>query len=285
MQSMTLLSNRQLGVFPLTIGTSLSIEALANLTPDRDPVFPLGHTRIDHLMVNVRTMIRNIESAFNNQDVQRLLVDDIVSTVEADMEQVVKAVEEISSGRIRVEFYLCEYRKLSQFKNAHLVIPTTPGQKVRAEKTSAVIGKLLENSKKAGRRINTYDLFPTEDNVRGQRTAMLTHLPMDLVRWRQFNQLLLLESNTGRLKGPDEFHTKLHKKVDGVQMPLNLFTLQVFGDGKLFAPQISAIVEEVSQIAIKGNWTYMTTTDKIRFWLSRINLKGYLPALNAMLRD
>ena len=285
MQSLALLNNREMGVFPLTIGTSLSIEALANLTPDRDPILPMGITRIDHVMVNIRTLIRNIESSFKNDEIPRLAVDDLVATVEHDMEQVIAAFNEISGNRVQVTFYHCEYRTLGQFKNANLIVPSTPGQKARHDKTSATILKLLEKVKKGGRSIEMFDLYPLEDKYQGQRVAILTHIPMDLVRWRRFSEVLLLESNTGALKGPSEFYTKLHKKVEGVKMPLNMFTLQVFGDGKIFAPQISAIVSEVSDIAVKGNWTYMTTPDKIRFWITRVKLTGYIPTLQAMVKN
>lgn len=285
MSSATLISGRQLGVFPISIGTSLSIEALANLTPDREPVLPLGVNRIDTLMVNVRTIIRNVESAFNNADLNTLRVEDLADAAISDMEQVVAAIREISNDRIRVIFYNCTYKGLSHLKYAQLVMPTTPGQKLRSEKSAVALRLVLEKVAKGGRSIESFDLHPDEKGLEGQRVALLTHYPIDLIRYRWFTELLLLESNTGKLKGPDQFHTKLHKGVDDVDLPLNMLTLQVFGDGKMFRPQISALVEQVSEVAKKGKWTYMTTTDKIRFWISRITLPGYIQTLQSMMRD
>lgn len=285
MSSATLISNRQLGVFPISIGTSLSVEGLANLTPDRDPVFPLGITRLDTLMVNVKTLIRNVESAFSNDELHSLKVEDLVDAVASDMEHLVTAVKSISDDRVNVIFYNCTYQDIVKLKHANLVMPTTPGQQLRSQKTATALGKLLEKAKNGGRSIVSFNMYPDEKGLEGKRVALLTHYPIDLIRYRWFTELLLLESNTGKLKGPDQFHTKLHKKVDGVDLPLNMLTLQVFGDGKMFKPQISALVNEVSEVAKKGKWTYMTTPDKIRFWISRISLQGYIQTLQSMMRD
>lgn len=285
MSSLSLLNSRTVGVFPISIGTSLSIEALANLTPERDPVFPLGVTRFDSLMVNVRTLIRNVESCFTNDDMRKLTVQDIADTVSQDMDQVVAAMREITPHDMSVGFYICEYRTINKLKSANLVVPTTEGQKVRHEKTVQVIAKLMEKVRQGGRPIKVYDLHPLAADYGNDRVAFLTHLPLDLVEHRRFQDCLLLESNTGRIKGRAEFHTKLHKKVEGVDLPLNLLTIQVFGDGKMFKPMLNDICNGVAEVARKGKWTAMTTPDKMRFWIGRMQLQGYVSTLLGLIKD
>lgn len=285
MSSLSLLNSRDLGVFPISKSTSLAIEALANLTPDRDPVLPMGITRIDSLMVNIRTLIRNVESAFKNDEIKSLSADDIKDVVIQEMDQVVAAMKEIAPSTMSVGFYFCNYKSLGKFRSANLVVPTTPGQIARHDKVTRVIGALMENFKKGGRIIKEYDLYPLAADYGNDRMAFLTHLPMDLIEHRRFNECLLLESNTGRLKDSSEFYTKLHKKIEGVKMPFNMLTLQVFGDGKIFKPMISAITEEVLEVANKGKWTPMTTPDKMRFWIGRMKLTGYIPTLMPLIKD
>lgn len=285
MNSLSLINSRDLGIFPISMATSLAIEALANLTPDRDPVLPMGITKIDTLLVNVRTLIRNIESAFKNDDVKKLSVDDILETVSLEMANIVTAIKEIAPANVKVDFYVCTYEGLSKFKTANLVVPTTPGKMIRAAKTNLVIEKLIQKAKVDGRSLRVYDLYPFASDFANDRVAMLTHMPMDLLEHRRFHECLLLESNTGRLKHSSEFHTKLHKRVDGLKLPFNLFTLLVFGDGKVFKPMNSAIVQEVIDVAIRGKWTSMTTPDKLRFWVGRIKLHAYVPDLLSLIKD
>lgn len=285
MSSRSLLSERSLGVFPITIASSLAIEALANLTPDRDPVYPLGITRFDSLMINVHTLIRNIESAFRNDDVIRLTVEDIADTVIQDMDNIVKAMREITPHDMSVGFYLCEYRSINKLKAPNLIKPTTPGQIARHEKTSKVIGLLMDNMKKGGRKIKVYDMYPLASDYGNDRVAFMTHLPYDLMEHRRFNGCLLLESNTGRLKDRSEFYTKLHKKVEGVEFPLNQLTIQVFGDGKMFKPMNTDIVNAVIEVARKSKWTSSTTAEKMRFGLRGMQLQGYAEMLVGLVKD
>ena len=285
MSSLSLLNDRDLGVFPISIATSLAIEGLANLTPDREPVYPKGIKCIDVLMVNIRTLIRNIESTFTNDDIRKISPRDLADVVSQDMDGLVAAMNEISDGRVAVGFYYCEYRTLGTFRNANLVIPHTPGQKARHEKTSVVIGMLLDSSRQGGREIKIYDLYPDAESFGNDKVAFLTHLPLDVIQYRRYMDCFILESNTGKLKDRKDFHTKLHRKVEGIDLPFNMMTLQVFGDGKMFKPMNSDIVGAVIDVAKKGQWTSMTTPDKMRFWVSRMQLQGYAGVLQSLIKD
>lgn len=286
MSSLSLLSGRDLGIFPISMSTSLAIEGLANLTPDREKVLPLPITQIDSLMVNVRTLIRNIESAFKNDEVGKLAPTDMAAVVIEEMDQIVKAMREISPGQMSVGFYICSYDGLPKLKTANLIVPTTPAQNLRKEKVVAVMRLLEENFRKGGRPVKQYDMYPEPRDYGNDRMAFLTHLPMDLIKHRQFREVFLLESNTGKLKPSSELHTKLHsKRAAGLKLPFNMLTLQVFGDGKIFKPMNPQIVDQVVDVATKGKWTPFTTADKMRFWIGRMSLQGYAAELMGLIKD
>ncbi|MCY1417613.1 hypothetical protein D9M71_331530 [compost metagenome] len=95
--------------------------------------------------------------------------------------------------------------------------------------------------------------------------AILTHYPHELLWKPQFSRLLLLESHTGKLKTYNTWYTKLNGISENeYPMPFTEFTLQVFGDGELIAPQQPRkILTELKELSKAKKWTGITTPDKL----------------------
>ena len=71
----------------------------------------------------------------------------------------------------------------------------------------------------------------------------------------------LLESHTGKLKSPIDWNTKLKDKP--YNMPFNILTLQVLGDGQQFTAQKKEVVLDFKKLADDKNWSPTTTMKKI----------------------
>ena len=95
--------------------------------------------------------------------------------------------------------------------------------------------------------------------------AIMTHYPHELLWKPQFSRLLLLESHTGKLKTYNTWYTKLNGISENeYPMPFTEFTLQVFGDGELIAPQQPrSILKELKELSKAKKWTGITTPDKL----------------------
>lgn len=95
--------------------------------------------------------------------------------------------------------------------------------------------------------------------------AMLTHYPSELLWKDQFARLLLLESNTGKLKPWNLWYTKLNGVTEGTPLPFDKFTLQVFGDGVMIEPQPRGIKAQLKTLAESKRWSPITKPDKMHY--------------------
>ena len=265
-KSIRALANREQGQFAISKGTSLAIESLANLVPDRPKVRPEPITQVDAVLINVRTLYRNMLSAIKAVAKQDVNTADIPDFIAQEMRQCSDAVEKISKGKVHAFFYLCKYPDLKQeFPKALLIQPNTLKQRQAKEQEDEVIRVMSLNPEKYGK-LKVFDYYVEGGGLANERVALLTHLPLDLVDRYQFKEMYLLESNTGAFKSYRDFGSKFKVKPDGVYFPFNAFTLQVLGDGgKMFMPQDSAVTKFISEVSKRSQWTHMTTMEKIKY--------------------
>lgn len=279
------LAGREQGQFPISIGTSLAIESLTNLVPDRPKVSPVPITKIDALLINVRTLYRNMVGSLKAAVKQDIVAADIADYLTQEMQQCVDAVTKISNGKVGVFFYLCTYPDLKrEFPHARLINPTTPKQQIAKQLEDDTINLIKSNPTKYGDP-KIFDNYVRAGYFQNDRVAMLTHLPLDLIDRHQFKEFYLLESNTGVLKPHRDFSSKFKVKPDNVFLPFSLFTLQVFGDGgKMFAPLETDVVKFVTELAQKNQWTHMTTPDKIKHNLTNSGNNQFVSFLKSLMR-
>lgn len=266
------------------MGSSLAIESLANLVPDRPKVNPPPITQIDAVLINVRTLYRNMVGSIKAQDKELLLPRDIADFLAEEMRQCASAIGKISQSKVETYFYLCKYENLKkEFPDATLIEPTTVKQKMAKDMEDATLALIKANPEKYGNP-KLFDYYVTADGLRNDRVAMLTHLPLDLINKHAFREIYLLESNTGAFKSYREFSSKFKVKPNGAYFPFNLFTLQVFGDGKLFNSMHHEVVEFVIGLSKANRWTYMTTREKIMYNLSNAGESKFSGFLKRLLR-
>lgn len=249
-----ILSQREVGRLSISLGTSFAIEALCGLGEGvvKPPIYDYKL-----ILVNVRTLIRNCLNALKSKDVERLDAHALASVIVEEWQIIQSAV--VKLHKVQLVPYIPTYEDLERrFPDAIILAPNTPKQQLHYNLEVSTSILLMS----AGLIEGLVHVVSTFDSFKG-KTLILTHSPVDLLQRYQFSSLELLESHTGKIKSPSQWGSKLQGK-DNHRLPLNTFTLQVFGDGYKFRPQPLVARRAVHATAQLHQWTPTTTLSKIR---------------------
>jgi hypothetical protein len=260
-----LLTERKKDNLPISVGTSLAIEALKE------------NQRYDSIWINVRTLYRNVLHSIEDKDERALFMSpsaqlEAAAAIGKVISQEKEIIENYLNGRVGgVRLYLLGYEDLSKkFPNAKLKVPTTDNQKGYWNLMDKVIDEVLADD---------YDQTIRWDKgseLEGEhtRSVIITNHPVDLLSRTKFKELRLLESHTGAIKSKSQWYTKLSDGKLLSNIPFNRFTIQVFGDGPFqFERWGHKFRGEIINLARESRWTPVTTMDRIRFSLSRMRDK------------
>lgn len=256
-----LMAERSKGQIPISMGTALAIEGALGVYPER-PESPPPLERYDALWVNLRTVYRNLQACFQVGVHRGFRPVELVDGLLEDIAGLHAAIKK-DHPKIEVVVYHSEYDRLDKlFPAATLKESKTPVQ-VQAqeleETTYAVFRKNLPPD------VPFAPLTCFLPRIERQKTLLMTHITLDLLARYHFHTLDLLESNTGVIKKPAQWNTKLGVKDQADILPFNSFTLQVFGDrGVLFQPQPLKLRQQVLELAEQRHWSSITTLDRIR---------------------
>lgn len=252
-----LLAKRAVGELPLSVGTSLAMEALKE------------GTGYGGLWINLRTLYRNIYEAFGpdeRQQLSQLLAHnsrDVVRGFADTLEEELGQILEFGGGRLeKVTLYHREYADLlKRFPHAILRTPNTPLQKQYNNLMNDTIDEVLL------RPIRQHLDFDRGSQLQGEPTKALiiTHYPVDLLSSTSFTKLRLLESYTGAIKSRSQWNTKLTDGKLFPRIPFNYLTVQIFGDGPVsFMRYPKPVRDALVQLADQYKWTSVTTTEKMK---------------------
>lgn len=259
------MSEREKGQFPISIGTSLALEGALGIHPDRPlpnrPIF-----QYKEVWFNVYTLFRNMITSLKAEQQRGATVADLHPALIEDMMGCETVVDQESNGRVKAMFYLNDYSSLPKaYPKAKLKEPSTDNQLVYAALEKATLDRLLVD-----RPAITIARYPLLIKELHPKALIMTHYPMDLFARYQFERLDLLESHTGKIKGPAHWNSKLSGKSSETEfLPFNAFTLQVFGDNVQFAHQLRGLKDAVIETAKATNWSSVTTMDKIKMTLDK----------------
>lgn len=267
---MTSLANqivaRETGQYPLTIGTSLALEGAIGIHPENsDPNPAIGTVKA--VWVNVRTVIRNLINSLPTELRGRCLPQDLWEVVYEDLMVIPNVVTDAAAGRVGVHFYYTTHQSLKRrFPGAIIKEPKTELQHFLQKLEDNTLKLVLENNQHL--QIGEFDV---ELTGRWPASLIITHQPVDLLSRYNFESLKLLESHTGKVKGPGEWNSKLQNGKELVNIPFNRLTLQIFGDsGGTFVGQRSPVRKEVIAAATRWGWTSVTTVEKVKTDLAKI---------------
>ena len=124
-----LTSNRTLGQFPLSIATSLAIEAAFGIYPDR-PETKEPILKYNTLWINIRTLFRNILGAMEKGDAGRVQPPMLAITLSEEMTFIRDIIKEGTNNSVNVVFYYSNYSNIeTHFKHSVIRMDNTDKQK------------------------------------------------------------------------------------------------------------------------------------------------------------
>jgi hypothetical protein len=276
----TALSERAIGKYPLSIATSLAMEALTGINDEindariRQPQLQ----NIPNLWVNVMTLIRNLLGSINRDAAQMVAPEEMAPVIIQEMAIIKDIAEQHTNFRSSVSFYASAYQNMEkQYPHALLRGANTEIQKTTFGIMDETMRIIIEQVGLSATPVTVYKL--KLDPPMQPKSFILTHFPYDLLSARNFSELLLIESHTGRVKAKPLWYTKYSSGKELVRIPFREDLLQIFGDNEHFRPLPISIRREIMKLAEQDNWSYMTTKDKIVYSLEKIKDKHALEVI------
>jgi len=247
------IAGRELGALPLSVGTSLAIEALQS-----QPSLKYGC-----LYINLQTIFRNLYQSLPKLVTETIPLPVWLRALTSELLMIQRVCTELRST-LKLVYYLPTYERLDrEFKGAILRGANTDNQKAYAKLQSEVFEGLkpympMLQSHRVW--VDVVDCIPPKVEP---QSLILTSFLVDLVTvaW----DARLLESHTGAIKDRSMWHTKFSGKADVSMMPLNKLTLSVLGDSTLLAPHPLAVRKALYALAEEKKWHPLITYDYVKY--------------------
>lgn len=269
---------RALGQFPLSIATSLAIESSVGVHPDLPTPSSMPIRQYDTLLINIRTLYRNIVGAIPKETITQITPTELAVICSEEMEAIPDVLREYAGRPVNVRYYFSNLRSLEK-KYPHAVLRTdnTTKQKLYTEALGDMMRLLLKH------KADTFKVF--DDHLKGNgngKTLIITHLAYDLLSANDFDSLTLLESHTGKIKPPALWYTKYYQGRDLAMIPFTEELLQVFGDTETFSPMDIGLRKALVELATRRKWSSATTRARIVDGISELKNPAYILKLKQM---
>ena len=251
------------GKYALSIGTSLAFETLFGINDNIPPTNPLPFKSYGYVLINVRTLIRNMYGAVQKQLKAEWSGAKYYEKVKEELDMIPLVLSNQSHDKMTAIYYIPSYKSLR--KKFPQALWRGTGSKAYAKQHYEVIeqyciAQLTAASIRGEVNIAMVDVdLPPID----KRSVILTHLPVDLLSYLKGNMVDLIETHTGVIKPKRQWYTKLNGK--GLeQIPFDVWSIQVFGDGKQFAGLPPKYRNAIIEFGTKNNWNQTTTAVLIK---------------------
>lgn len=275
------LSLRRKGQLPLSVATSIAIESLLNMSPTEDASphvrVPKGDRKpivdFKELWINLRTLLRNIDGAIDPDISNDASPRDYYKVVLEEIQILENLISELPEmQRPVLKFYTKTYHSLSRiWPNALFRDVTAPRLQVYATMENNVMADLLEDLRRGTLRAESVfseDCYLTI----AERSALISHFPIDLLLVKHGKFQALVESHTGAIKDRSEWNTKLRDGKKYPRIPFDRAMVQIFGDKEnMLSPQTMQIRKKMAELSEKHNWNALTTRDRILFCVKQEN--------------
>lgn len=230
-----ILDQRNKSGFPVSIGTGLSLESLFDPIQevyDEGREVPNKVTLTDYslFVFNISTLLRNLTNSIKYEELILVSKQDIYNVL---LEEIEFLTYYFNENNLFIKFYINNYQFVKDHydKDGKLRKSTTEKQLF----INSIFDYCLNKLKKE----DDVDYFSNDIKYsKKDRVLLFTHVPWDLLSYRNFVKLDLLESNTGIVKTRKEFNTKYFKIPDKDMsfLPFMEYLLVKFGDHVMFHP-------------------------------------------------
>lgn len=262
---------RAIGQYPISIATSLAIESAFGIHPeikvDKPPI-----NDHDELWVNLRTLFRNLVGAIDKDALATVKSVELKTAMLGELQMIEQLVVEQTQGRVRVVYYISDYADIEKhYPYATVRRDNTPRQKEYTDLLKRVVTEMLKEL--PPNYVRTFSLKlvaradqPMELNrMKASKVLILTHHPYDLLSYKNFGALTLLESHTGAVKDRSQWYTKYYQGKELSMIPFREDLIQIFGDNETFRTHDPKIRRDIIEIAKKYKWSSVTTYDKLKY--------------------
>ena len=269
----TILLDREVGKYPISVATSLALESISNTHDELKYQYPPIQD-YDSLWVNIRTLYRNLFGSVKRESVAGIDPTEFAEVLIGEMRDLVQIVKDHSS-KSSVVFYVSDYKGMvTKYPYATLRGDKTKNQLQYTSIQNETIKKVLSYCKKEHPDEFDVRIFPLKISAEKQdkmfKVLILTHYPYDLLSRKEFKDLELLESHTGKIKPFNQWYTKYYQGQTLPMLPFREDLLQIFGDKETFVPMPHKLRDEVLNLAKEYRWSAITTRDKIKYCFEKI---------------
>lgn len=256
---MAIISDRDTGKLPLSIGTALAFEGIFGIHDTAVIQQPYPIYTADEIWVNIKTLIRNIYGSVKKDVLKTLQYRDYQETLYSEMLHIVDEVHRVSNGRVWVRFYSPTHRSL---------LTRYPGATPKSETNNrALTLRQIEQWVIDGTMVQPpYPIEPINLDItaKNPKILILTHQPIDLLNIHNVTYVGLMESHTGLVKDNHRWYTKLKGGSKEPRIPFNAITIQIFGDtGDELQPAPIRLRHEMIEMADKLKWTQNLTVSQM----------------------
>jgi len=272
----------------LSIGTSLSFESLFTGTQqpyDLERVIPnnVDISHYDEMWINLFTLFRNIIGSVPSAQVSNLKPEDIAYVLAEEVETIREIVRLQAGNRFRVVIYSSGYKGLKEkHVFANIRVDTTEKQRMMTDLLNDTINVYYKHNPLHvdGKH---YNLGIGDAESINKKILILSHYAYDLLSYKKFFKMDLLESHTGVLKERAKWYTKYTDGKNLMRIPFNEAFIQVFGDSQTFYPMDKVLRADILELAEKSHWNPLTTDERIRFTISGLKNPFFVSILKEML--
>jgi hypothetical protein len=274
------LASRQVSGFPLSLPTGLSMESLfpkriAAYDPDRKIPQLVNLTVYNECWISLLTLFRNMVNSLDRSVAAKIKPEDYRDAIETEIDVINGLFMNEGNNLCKPRYYVCNYRSLRRDLPSVIQLreDKTDMQRAYTDKQDKVM-KLLRKTNDSVYEFD-YDIKPPQ----GRTTALiLTHHPLDLLSFRNFSKLDLLESNTGRLKTKYLWNTKYYPVGDSDMsvLPFNRKLLMLLGDRVQIQPTDMKVRRMILETAHNSKWTSLTSDAKVVMDLQNATLDPFL---------
>lgn len=269
---------RTTGQFPISVATSLAIEAALGIYPER-PEDPAPILEYEELWINLRTLFRNLHGSFDKGVAETVGIGTYAEALNDEMSQIHEIITGRTNGMTKVIYYISDYADIeSKYPYAVIRRDNTTRQKLFTAMLKDSIATLVKMHPEGNIRKVRLKLKPEHKT----KAMILTHIAFDLVSYPDFKELVLLESHTGAIKPRPMWSSKYYEGKTLSMIPFREDFLQIFGDNEFFRPADKKLRQELMELAVRYRWSAVTTEEKINYGIAQIKNPYALEVLRSM---
>lgn len=263
------LFDRTISGFPLSVGTGLAMESIFNpqfvpIDPDRNAPPKVKLEDYTEIWINVHTLVRNIAAAADKFVLKTATTQEFLSVLVSEMDVIKTLFAVEGMGRCVPVFYISSYDSVYKGKISKYVKGREDGSEF-GRRLANIMHDIEKNLKRV--RLDSIRTFDLELKPTNMLTSaiIITSNPVDLVSYKNFRRLDLLESHTGKLKPRTQWSSKYHPlgNSDMSRLPWHPKLHWVFGDRSVVQPMDIKIRKAVYSLAEQCGWHAATTIAKV----------------------